>query len=234
MKHGFWRAASISSLASILVACGGIGDLNPGRPYAGNAPSSGPPTASPGGSSTTASSNQAPQITLTANHSVLVGRELVIRPSAADPDGQSLTFSVSNKPAWLTFSPATGELRGTPSAADVANFGNVRVTVSDGKAQASAATSISVVASAPGRATLSWSAPDARTDGTPLTNLAGFRVYFGNSADDLRYVIDIKNPGARSWVVEDLTIGTWYFAATAFDSTNTESDRSRVASKSIV
>jgi len=238
MRHLVWRAACVVTLSLMVAACNWNGDSVWGR--AGSGAGSTPPTssASPGsgsssGGTTTGSTNTAPTITLTAKHSVLIGRELIIRPTASDRDGQALTYSVSNKPAWMTFSASTGELRGTPSAGDVSNYDNIRVTVSDGQAQVSVTTSVSVVASAPGRATLSWSAPAARTDGSPLTNLAGFRVYFGNSAGDLRYVIEIKDPGARSWVVEDLTGGTWYFAATAFDAANAESERSGVASKSI-
>jgi hypothetical protein len=191
------------------------------------------PSAPPTSVATSSAANGTPAITVTAQHSVLVGRELIVRPLAADPEGKALSFSVSNKPAWMTFSSTTGQLQGTPSAAHVATYENIRVTASDGQAQASATTSISVLASAAGRATLSWSAPAQRTDGSALTNLAGFRIYYGNSADDLRFVIEVKDPGARSWVVEDLTAGTWYFAATAFDSVNAESARSGVASKSI-
>ena len=92
---------------------------------------------------------------------------------------------------------------------------------------------MTVTATAAGRATLSWNAPTQRTDGTPLVDLAGFRVYFGSSAGDLRYVIEVRDPGARSALVEDLTIGTWYFAATAYDTSGAESNRSKTASKTI-
>ena len=233
MRHPVWRAACVATLGLVVAACGGGGESGSGSSGTGSTPPASSVPPSSGSSSGGGTTNTAPAITLTAKHSVLIGRELAIRPSASDPDGQSLTYSVSNKPAWMTFSSGTGELRGTPSAADVANYDNIRVTVSDGQAQASATTSISVVASAPGRATLSWAAPAERTDGSALTNLAGFRIYFGSSAGDLRYVIEVKDPGARSWVVEDLTLGTWYFAATAFDSVNAESVRSGVVSKSI-
>lgn len=231
MRHTVWRAACV--VASVL-ALSGCGDE---RDPAARPPSTGtalPSPSSPSGSvATNSAENGSPKITLTAQHSVLVGRELIVRPLATDPNGKGLKFGVSNSPAWMTFSATTGQLQGTPSAADVGTYENILVTVSDGKAQASATTSINVVASAPGRATLSWSAPAQRTDGSALTNLAGFRIYYGTSAADLRFVIEVKDPGARSWMVEDLTIGTWYFAATAFDSVNAESARSGVASKSI-
>ena len=163
---------------------------------------------------------------------MLVGRELTVTPTASDPDGDPLTFSVSNRPAWMSFSTQTGVLTGTPAAGDVGLF-NVTVTVSDGKAQASDQAGITVSAAVAGRATLSWDAPSQRVDGSPLTNLAGFKLYYGTSAGDLRFVIQVADPGARSRVVEDLTAGSWYFAASAYDQAGSESTRSNVVSKTI-
>jgi hypothetical protein len=166
-----------------------------------------------------------------AEFSVLAGSELVIMPTARDPEGATLSFSVANKPDWLQFSSTTGELRGTPGATHVGTYGSIRITVSDGQSQASATTSVQVLAAADGRATLTWTAPTQRTDGSPLTNLAGFRIYYGTSAADLRNVIEVKNAGASSWVVENLARGTWYFAATAFDTNGIESARTSSVSK---
>lgn len=123
-------------------------------------------------------------------------------------------------------------LTGTPGAADVGVY-NPIITVSDGKTEASDQAQVTVVQAAAGRATLSWQAPTQRVDGSPLSNLAGFRVYYGNSADDLRYVMQIVDPGARSRVIEDLTVGIWFFAATAYDENGGESSQSSIASKTI-
>jgi hypothetical protein len=150
---------------------------------------------------------------------------LTITPSASDADGDALTFSISNRPSWANFSSQTGVLTGTPAAGDVGVFTPV-FTVSDGRAQASNQSRITVSAAVAGRATLSWQAPTQRVDGTPLTNLAGFRVYYGNSANDMNFVIQVADPGARSQLIENLTVGTWFFAATAYDDTGGESSRS--------
>ncbi|MCU0977237.1 MAG: putative Ig domain-containing protein [Steroidobacteraceae bacterium] len=224
MTHPVIRATLVVLMGTWLAACGS------GAPTQVNAePGSGtgsPPTLPQ-------TQDQPPTISLPTDSQVLVGREVVVMPVARDPEGKVLTFSIENKPAWMQFSSSTGELRGTPAPVNLGTYRDVRVTVSDGKSQASAVTTVVVVASADGRATLSWAAPVQRTDGSPLTDLAGFRIYFGNSRNDLPYVIEIKDPGARSWVVEDLTRGAWFFAATAFDRAGAESDRSNVASKSI-
>jgi hypothetical protein len=132
----------------------------------------------------------------------------------------------------MSFSTQTGVLTGTPGAGDAGVY-NIVITVSDGKAKASDQARVAVVQAVAGRATLSWQAPSENLDGSPLTDLAGFRVYYGNSVNDLRYVIQVADPGARSHVIEDLTVGTWYFAATAYNRSGGESSPSDVASKKI-
>jgi hypothetical protein len=212
------RAMLLATATNLLVACLGGG----GSGTSGDLPRVTPP---PG-------ANRAPTISVASTLELLVGRGLTITPSASDPDGDALVFSVSNRPPWMSFSARTGVLDGTPGAGDVGVYSLV-ITVSDGNAQTSGQASVMVVQAAAGRATLSWQAPAQRTDGSPLTDLAGFRVYFGNSADDLRYIIQVADPGARSRVIEDLTVGTWFFAATAYDDSGGESSRSGVASKTI-
>jgi hypothetical protein len=92
---------------------------------------------------------------------------------------------------------------------------------------------ITVAAAANGTATLSWTPPTTRTDGTALTNLASYRVYYGTSSSALTTRIDVANPGLSSYVVSNLAAGTWYFAVTALDSTGAESTQSNVATLTI-
>lgn len=209
----------IGTAASLLVACFGSGSPETaGEPPPGTTP---PPAA-----------NGAPAISVADSFEVLVGRELTITPSASDPDHDALSFAVSNRPEWMSFSGRTGVLIGTPGAGDVGIFRPV-ITVSDGKAQASGQAKITVAQAAAGRATLNWEAPTQRVDGSPLTNLAGFRIYYGNSVEDLRYVMQVADPGARSHVIENLTHGSWFFACSAYDAGGGESAHSRVAMKTI-
>lgn len=206
------RFLALAAAGALLVACGG----------GGGEPSSNPPPPA----------NRAPTISVASSFDVLVGQAVTVTPNASDPDGDALTFSISNQPQWTSFSAQTGVLSGTPGASDVGVF-NVTITVSDGKAQASDQAGITVSAAVAGRATLSWDAPAQRVDGSPLTNLAGFKLYYGTSAGNLGNVIQVADPGARSWVIENLTTGTWYFAASAYDQGSIESARSNVVSKTI-
>jgi hypothetical protein len=137
-------------------------------------------------------------------------------------------------PAWATFSESTGTLSGTPAQSHVGTHANIVITVSDGSATASLpAFSITVTAVSTGSATLSWNPPTTNTDGSPLTNLAGYRVYWGPSIGSYTSSVTLNNPGLASYVVENLGPGTYYFVVTARNSAGGESQYSNVASKTI-
>ncbi len=174
----------------------------------------------------------APTIGGVPSPSSLVGRVYDFIPVASDPNGRSLSFSVAGRPAWASFNAATGELTGTPAAADVGTA-QVTITVSNGLALSSLTFTLAVVSSAPGTATVSWVPPTTRTDGTSLTNLAAYRVYFGTDPNKLLNTVDITNSTVTVSVVPNLTSGTWYFAATAIDANGVESAYSNIASKTI-
>lgn len=93
---------------------------------------------------------------------------------------------------------------------------------------------IAATPGAVGAATLSWQIPTERTDGSPLTNLAGFSVYWGLAPGLYTNNIDIDNPSINLFVVEPLDTGnTYYFAVQAYDANNLSSDFSNEASKTI-
>jgi hypothetical protein len=79
-----------------------------------------------------------------------------------------------------------------------------------------------------GTATLDWTPPTENSDGSSLTNLAGYTVYYGTSPDRLTESVKISNPGLTAYTVSNLTSGTWYFAVTSYSSTGVESSRSGV------
>jgi hypothetical protein len=87
--------------------------------------------------------------------------------------------------------------------------------------------------SQPGAATLEWTAPTTQTNGATLGDLAGFRIHYGKSAGSLDKTIVVRNPSISSYVVEGLPAGTYYFAVSAFNSRNHESERSNAGRKEI-
>jgi hypothetical protein len=87
--------------------------------------------------------------------------------------------------------------------------------------------------SSTGSATLSWIRPTTNTDGSPLTDLAGFKVYWGTASGLYQEQRIVNNPAATTWVVNNLTAGRWYFAVSAVDLSGAESGKSSEASKLI-
>jgi hypothetical protein len=84
----------------------------------------------------------------------------------------------------------------------------------------------------PGSARLTWVRPTANTNGTPLTNLTGYKVYWGTTRGAYTKSYVVNNPSATSLTVSNLGSGTWYFTVTAIAG-GTESAQSNVASKAI-
>jgi len=70
---------------------------------------------------------------------------------------------------------------------------------------------------------LSWNAPTDNTNGTALTNLAGYNIYYGTSATAMSTKINIATVGLLDYVVSNLAHGTWYFAMTSVNSMGQES-----------
>jgi hypothetical protein len=179
--------------------------------------------------------NRPPTISGTPPTSVEVGTAYSFRPSASDPDGDSLTFSVSNAPSWLTLDSRTGRLSGTPTAAHVGRYQNIVISVTDGRSTVSLPAFTITVAqpAATGTATLSWQPPTQNVDGSALTDLAGFRIAYGKSSGSLDQLVELPNPGLTTYVVTNLGSGTWYFAVRAYNTKGVESDLSNIASKTI-
>jgi len=185
----------------------------------------------PAFSVTVTAPNGAPTISGTPITSAASGKAYTFRPLATDPEGDALAFSVSGKPSWATFSTATGALNGITQAG---TFANIVISVSDGKTTRSLpAFTIAVNAANSGQAALSWSAPTQNSDGSALTDLAGYRVHHGTSADKFDEVIEIDGSTNTSYTFTQLPSGTHYFAVASFNSAGTESELSAVGSKTI-
>jgi hypothetical protein len=215
------KAGCLIAIALLVAACGG-GDDN----SATSAPQN--PGPGPGGG------NAPPTIQGQPGTSIVAGQAYSFRPTANDPNGDSLTFTAANLPDWASINQSTGTVSGTPTSTDVGTYSGITITVSDGSATASlTAFAITVTDISTGSATLSWTPPTQNSDGSTLTNLAGYRITYGRSANVLDRSISLTNPSLNSYVVENLSSGTWFFAVTSLNSEGTASSSSNVASKTI-
>jgi hypothetical protein len=178
--------------------------------------------------------NSPPQISGSPATTIRENETYSFTPSAGDADGNALTFSIANRPAWASFSTTSGRLSGTPTSSNVGTYTGIVISVSDGQATVALPTfNITVTASATGSATLSWTPPTRNTDGSALTNLAGYRVYWGRASGNYTQSVTLNNPGLATYVVEPLSSGSWYFATRAINSAGVESSLSNEATKTI-
>ena len=185
-----------------------------------------------GGSPPPSGSNTAPSISGSPTTVAVIGRVWTFTPTASDVNGDTISFAIQNRPAWATFDTATGRLSGTPSAPG--SFANVVISATDGTGRSSLPPfAINVTAVASGTATVAWTPPTSRVDGTTLTDLAGYRIYYGIGPNSFDNIIDVNTVGVTNFVVENLSAGTWYFAVAARDSAGVESGLSTPATKTI-
>jgi hypothetical protein len=125
--------------------------------------------------------NKPPTISGTPSTTGKVGVAYAFQPSAKDPEGRTLTFSVSNRPAWASFSKSTGRLSGTPTAAGT--FSNIRISVSDGRKSKSLSAFTITVAPAGSTAPVANKPPTI--SGTPPTSVPVGQAYgFTPTASD--------------------------------------------------
>jgi len=180
--------------------------------------------------------NTAPDISGSPAGSVVANSSYSFQPIATDADGDELIFSISNQPGWADFDVSNGLLSGTPADTDAETYGNIVISVSDDIETTSLpAFSIRVDAAVPqtGSFTLNWTAPATRADGTPLSlaDIAGFRIYYGDSAGSYPHSVNIADGTAQNATVTDVPVGTHSVVMTTYDMGGRESGYSAAISK---
>jgi hypothetical protein len=208
-------------------ACGGGGSDNaPVAAIDGGSPAA--PVSSP-------VNNAAPTISGTVEAMAHVGITYSYLPLARDADGDELVFSAQNLPPWASIDPTNGHISGTPGENDVGIYESITITVAD--ALRSAVTtpfSITVVPeTASGYAALQWEIPAAKVDGSPLDDLAGYRIMYGRDAQDLDQSVFINDPAVTSFEFTTLQSGIWYFSVVAVNAGGLEGPPTTPAMKSI-
>jgi hypothetical protein len=172
-------------------------------------------------------SNTAPTISGTPASQVVVGNSYSFTPTANDTDGDTLTFAVENQPEWTEFNAATGNLSGMATQGTEGMYGDIRISTSDGTATSSLPEfSIEVTQAANGTVTLSWTAPTENTDGSTLTDLDSYTIYYGQESGNYTNEVQVTNAGLTTFVLENLTPDTYYFVITASNNVDMESDYS--------
>lgn len=84
-----------------------------------------------------------------------------------------------------------------------------------------------------GSMTINWVAPTTNADGTPLTDLAGFRLLIGTTSGVYSQTVTIPSASTLTYTVTGLPANTYYAVAKAYDTLNIESSPSIEVSKVI-
>ena len=84
-----------------------------------------------------------------------------------------------------------------------------------------------------GIAELVWTAPTRNEDGSALTDLAGYKVRYGQSAGGLTQILDVAAPAATTTRIEGLAAGTWYFTVSSYTKIGVESVQVGPVSKAV-
>ncbi|MEE4185438.1 MAG: fibronectin type III domain-containing protein [Gammaproteobacteria bacterium] len=192
------------------------------------------PTPAPEPAPVPVPTNTPPVITGTPATNLTAGDEWSFLPTAADADGDSLRFTLTGAPAWISYSNATGFMTGT---AEAGVYANIVLSVSDGQATTQLAPFTLTVAEpqppATGSATLTWRAPEANVDGSALTSISAYRIYYGLNPTNPEQVTTVSGT-LTEHTIDGLAAGnTWYFQLAAVDAEGVEGLRTNPISKNV-
>jgi hypothetical protein len=166
--------------------------------------------------------NLAPLLSGTPRMMIPAGTAYGFRPFALDINHDPLAFNIVNKPPWASFNITTGELSGTPLNSQSGMYSGIVISVSDGFSTA-VLPAFFILVTATGAADLRWSPPTTNTDGTPLTDLAGYRVYYRRIGAAEPPPINVQGAAATSYHIGGLITGFYSFGVTALSAAGVES-----------
>jgi uncharacterized protein YfaP (DUF2135 family) len=83
---------------------------------------------------------------------------------------------------------------------------------------------------------LMWDAPSTNTDGSPATDLAGYKIYYGTAPGTYTASIDVGNTTSIPVATLSSSVpspGLYYISVTAYDTSGNESIYSNTISQSL-
>lgn len=150
----------------------------------------------------------------------LAADTVTLTPSVGAGNVPTLTWSAP----WASGCTASGGWSGSKASSGSQTLPAITATTTY---------NLSCTGAADTKALLEWTAPTQNTDGSALTDLAGFRIYYGTSASNLSLLQAINSASTRSFQHNGLTVGTHYYAVTAVNAGGVESARSATGSKTV-
>jgi len=160
--------------------------------------------------------------------------------SIRNTGGGTMNWTTSSSAPWLTVAPPSGDTTTETDSLNVAvnttgmGIGTYQAPIKiDAPGATNSPQEVMVtlaITAATSNVTLMWDALTTNADGTPLTDLAGYKVYLGTAPRT--YTSSVDAGLATSMVLTNLAQGTtYYLAVTAYDTGKLESGYSNEVSK---
>lgn len=121
---------------------------------------------------------------------------------------------------------------GSDGSSSTATATTATTSANDGSSSSSGSNSTDT-ASLDSGITISWALPTTNTDGTALTNLAGYHIHYGTDSSALDQEIDVPSPDLTQYVIQNLTAGTYYFSVSSYNTDGTEGVDSSLVSVTV-
>lgn len=185
--------------------------------------------------------NDAPVLASIGDKSVTAGATLNFNISATDSDSTVPILEASGLPAYAQFYDlynGTGSFTISPAQTSPTGMQNITFIARDAQNPVltdSETITISIVAASvggnTGSASLSWTPPIEREDGTALSlsEISGYTVYYGASSGNYTKSLNINDGFATSATITDLPPGSHYMVVTTRDFDGRESSYSSEA-----
>jgi hypothetical protein len=192
-------------------------------------------TAASGAVSATTSLTVTPA-TLTAitvtpgNPSIASGATAQFTATGTYSDGstQNITSSVT----WSASNASVASVSNASGSKGLATgIGGGSTNVSATLSGISGSTSLTVVAPSTGSITLAWDAATTYSDGSPITDLAGYKLYYGNAPGSYSASVDVGN--VTTYTLTNLPSGVYYIVVTVRNQSGSESSYSNEVSKTV-
>jgi hypothetical protein len=158
---------------------------------------------------------------------------LIDRTSATETSGATTGINVAVNTTQSNTPVSSTTPTGSTAGAAGSNTVSGTTVASSNRTSTNSSTPVQPSSPSTGTATLDWMPPTENTDGSVLTNLAGYTVYYGTSPGNMTQSVKITNPGLTAYTLSNLPSGRWYFAVTSYSSTGLESSRSGIVSTTI-
>lgn len=155
--------------------------------------------------------------------------------SVANNGSTTLSWESNNADSCTASGDWSGSkgLSGTETIEGLSADSQFTLTCSDANGSVSDSIDVAITETTTGTALLSWTPPIENTDGSALTDLAGYTIYYGTASNSYTETVSISDPGLTSYQIDNLTSADWYFVITAVNGSGVESAYSDEVSKTI-